>query len=637
MDLSESHNIVFDRIKKLEPDNAAKIITYLTLQEHDEHTMDEWATSPDFVIQKLIYQAKVELRKLSLKPKFTTQISHSLPPIHFSHFSSRISAFSPPRTYQPSIWEPPVAKKHTSGFMPQGYWDSITEMENQDLIFCLEEQMADLKLRNHHNGYYSETALGNHAYQYSPKDFPVKTCHYFNKGFCKHGNNCRYFHGQVPESYPQIFRHHSVDGICNDRHARSLEKLEMEIVELLKSRRGSPVSIASLPTIYFEKYGKNIQAEGYLTESQRHGKAGYSLTKLLAKLKHSIRLIDRPHGQHAVILAEDAPKYMESRNERNDPGPIVSGSRQLYLTFPADSTFTEDDVSNYFSTYGPVEDVRIPCQHERMYGFVTFASSNTVQTILSKDKSHFVCGARVLVKPYREKTKLVDRKYRERYDSSVYYPPHYVDMDFDMLSTLKGWRRHLMEERERAFELERKRLAELQFSRKSFANYSYAGYSIDCLKASEEKFKCADHLDFPSAERFNCVLDVLNNGSTDEGIWHPETTCTDQDRVLEAIDAIIMVRITWSFQLGEKSTTRSVILAPTNQQDTVTDQLKASTSPGISSQTIQESMRLLLFVRAYQVNGHMKAKLDPLNLEDRVIPDDLILRFMALRMLIWKL
>ncbi|KAI4353514.1 hypothetical protein L6164_002458 [Bauhinia variegata] len=50
---------------------------------------------------------------------------------------------------------------------------------------------------------------------------------------------------------------------------------------------------------------------------------------------------------------------------------------------------------------------------------------------------------------------------------------------------------------------------------------------------------------------------------------------------------------------------------------------QASTSPGISGQTIQESMRLLLLVRAYQVNGHMKSKLDPLNLGERVIPDDL--------------
>ena len=49
----------------------------------------------------------------------------------------------------------------------------------------------------------------------------------------------------------------------------------------------------------------------------------------------------------------------------------------------------------------------------------------------------------------------------------------------------------------------------------------------------------------------------------------------------------------------------------------------AATSPGISGQTIQESMRLLLLVRAYQVNGHTKAKLDPLGLEEREIPAEL--------------
>ncbi|GMN57272.1 hypothetical protein TIFTF001_026374 [Ficus carica] len=50
---------------------------------------------------------------------------------------------------------------------------------------------------------------------------------------------------------------------------------------------------------------------------------------------------------------------------------------------------------------------------------------------------------------------------------------------------------------------------------------------------------------------------------------------------------------------------------------------QAETSPGISGQTIHESMRLLLLVRAYQVSGHMKAKLDPLGLEEREISDDL--------------
>ncbi|CAK7325637.1 unnamed protein product [Dovyalis caffra] len=50
---------------------------------------------------------------------------------------------------------------------------------------------------------------------------------------------------------------------------------------------------------------------------------------------------------------------------------------------------------------------------------------------------------------------------------------------------------------------------------------------------------------------------------------------------------------------------------------------QTGTSAGVSGQTIQESMRLLLLVQAYQVNGHMKANLDPLALEEREIPDNL--------------
>ena len=45
--------------------------------------------------------------------------------------------------------------------------------------------------------------------------------------------------------------------------------------------------------VLVDRYGKTLQAEGYLIESQRHGRAGYSLTKLLARLDNNIRLIDR--------------------------------------------------------------------------------------------------------------------------------------------------------------------------------------------------------------------------------------------------------------------------------------------------------------------------------------------------------
>jgi hypothetical protein len=59
--------------------------------------------------------------------------------------------------------------------------------------------------------------------------------------------------------------------------------------------------------------------------------------------------------------------------------------------------------------YGPVQDVRIPYQQKRMFGFVTFVYAETVKIILAKGNPHFVCDARVLVKPYKEKGKVPDR------------------------------------------------------------------------------------------------------------------------------------------------------------------------------------------------------------------------------------
>ncbi|GFQ01231.1 zinc finger CCCH domain-containing protein 55 [Phtheirospermum japonicum] len=87
-----------------------------------------------------------------------------------------------------------------------------------------------------------------------------------------------------------------------------------------------------------------------------------------------------------------------------------SSSRQIYLTFPADSTFKEEDVSSYFSMFGPVQDVRIPFQPKRMFGFVTFVYPETVKLILAKGNPHYVCDSRVLVKPYKEKGKFPEKK-----------------------------------------------------------------------------------------------------------------------------------------------------------------------------------------------------------------------------------
>lgn len=55
----------------------------------------------------------------------------------------------------------------------------------------------------------------------------------------------------------------------------------------------------------------------------------------------------------ALMMGEEFHKFGRCRSERNDfsgmgLGGVNPGSRQIYLTFPADSTFREEDVSNYF-------------------------------------------------------------------------------------------------------------------------------------------------------------------------------------------------------------------------------------------------------------------------------------------------
>lgn len=314
MDLTESTKVVYNRIQNLEPENVARIIGYLLLQDQGEREMIRLAFSPDNLIQYVINKAKIELGILP-KPAVSSPISPpqvnpspiSDLPLQFTPFSpASARPFPSPRPGN-SYWDTQVngdqQQVHKLGdFVPQGYSDSVQDelrIQSQLHFLAMEDQL-DNSVGSEFSGsyYFPEQALSGRTSRRSPSmpEFPVKVCHYFNKGFCKHGNSCRYFHGQhLVENMPQMFGPGTSE-IPNDDHIfspGSLEKLELELTELLKSRRGCPVSIASLPMMYYEKYGRTLQAEGYLTESQRHGKAGYSLTKLLVRLKNSIRLIDR--------------------------------------------------------------------------------------------------------------------------------------------------------------------------------------------------------------------------------------------------------------------------------------------------------------------------------------------------------
>lgn len=143
-------------------------------------------------------------------------------------------------------------------------------------------------------------------------------------------------------------------------------------------------------------------------------------------------------------------------------GALSSSARQIYLTFPADSTFKEEDVSNYFSMFGPVQDVRIPYQQKRMFGFVTFVYPETVKLILAKGNPHFVCDSRVLVKPYKEKGKILEKKHIQQYHQQQLEKGDYSGFDSRELYDLPVGPRMLLNSQEvmlrRKFEQE----AELQ-------------------------------------------------------------------------------------------------------------------------------------------------------------------------------
>ncbi|KAL9859742.1 putative RNA recognition motif domain, nucleotide-binding alpha-beta plait domain superfamily [Arabidopsis thaliana] len=77
---------------------------------------------------------------------------------------------------------------------------------------------------------------------------------------------------------------------------------------------------------------------------------------------------------------------VQGRQERRYP----PASHQIFLTFPPESSFTDQHVSTYFGNFGPVLSVRIPNQKERVYGFVSFANAETVTTILDQENPHLI-------------------------------------------------------------------------------------------------------------------------------------------------------------------------------------------------------------------------------------------------------
>ncbi|WVZ88197.1 hypothetical protein U9M48_034743 [Paspalum notatum var. saurae] len=353
MDGWEATKVVFDRVRALDPDNASKIMGLLLIQDTSDKELIRLAFGPDHLLRASVAAARAELSAKSASPP--------------SPVLGPLQATAP--------WG-------ADGYHAPGYGGAGDALCPDDYdCWSPAGAGADARLRRSFSLSDAEAAAG-----WSP-------CMYFARGYCKNGAACRFLHGGLPE----------------DDAAEREVAAAMRAKALAAAARPKPLMASAFPFSPAPPKGVSLD---FLLQSQRQQAASEPQSFRAAAAAAAAMLLGGGGGDMHRFPARSPRQQLD----RGGAGDLVSSSpaaRQIYLTFPADSTFSEEDVSSYFSMYGPVQDVRIPYQQKRMFGFVTFVYAETVRLILSKGNPHFVCDARVLVKPYKEKGKVPDRLIRK--------------------------------------------------------------------------------------------------------------------------------------------------------------------------------------------------------------------------------
>ncbi|GMH11465.1 hypothetical protein Nepgr_013306 [Nepenthes gracilis] len=472
MDSYEPTRALFLRIQNIDPENASKIMGYILIQDQGEKEMLRIAFGPESLILAVINRAKSDLGILPnassapaasiSSPSPFSSLSNAIPisrpnPLPLSITSPRLASncFNPSSPSSPSVWPISGTKSHpmspnannslsyaavvngTGGTTNGSYASSISSpqlafnsnnrenfvddyhLQDQNLSVLsdpLEVQSKNVDFFNQtldlarssscrsdsvlypywDNTNSAENSIHFHRRSCSVNDvcfgtddstsgFGYKPCLYFARGFCKNGSSCKFVHGGG-------FADSGDNSAAIVGSPCKFDAFEQCQQDLMRSKVAQQQILAAQ---FMSGVNLPYNKLNFLqSEAQRSASA-------------------------ALMMGEDFHKLNRCRVGRSDfsgmgGGDNNPGSRQIYLTFPADSTFREEDVSNYFSMYGPVQDVRIPYQQKRMFGFVTFLYCETVKLILAKGNPHFVCESRVLVKPYKEKGKLPDKKQQQQ-------------------------------------------------------------------------------------------------------------------------------------------------------------------------------------------------------------------------------
>ncbi|CAH8282053.1 unnamed protein product [Eruca vesicaria subsp. sativa] len=477
MDSGDPTSLLLTKIRILEPDYAPKIIGYLLLQDFTEKDLLRFALGPDSVLQSIILKVKSQLGLFSSPSTPTSPFNPiSRPPINGRGVSngfmdlrrnspsSSPSSTSPWSTNSVSLTNGSILKPFQSNGDVES--DLLEDQQLNDYLSFLDdsktEEAVDPTAPLEYNG---ETHLHRRSFSAdasfgSGEDgfgAGFKPCVYFGRGLCKNGESCKFVHGGFGDN---------VDG--NGIVADSSRKVE--------------------------SFGRQHEEMMRLKMAYQQQRLASQLLGRVPQMSYEKRMDFLLHQQ---ALRDGALPFGDERYWSSSPGRLErmelmamqfgdlsnSAARQIYLTFPAESTFKDEDVATYFSLFGTVQDVRIPYQQKRMFGFVSFAQPETVKVVLARGNPHFICDSRVLVKPYKEKGKAFDndsRKHQyllqqqiERANYSPCSSPSGIDpreqSDPQLGSKMFYERREMMRRKmeeaadlQRAIEHERRRVINLQ-------------------------------------------------------------------------------------------------------------------------------------------------------------------------------
>ncbi|KAI4305024.1 hypothetical protein L6164_028415 [Bauhinia variegata] len=452
----EATGLVMTKIKNFDPENASKIMGYLLMSLEDGDLV-RLACSPDHVLHSIFFRVKSHLGLSSnisstpsplsplnpiARPSSSNPFSQSSPrianndldftrnqgsPSSSSHAwplsgfpSNPISPKSSPLLSYEDIRAGAVPSPSFSPRVNGDCYPSSDFVEGNQMgeyfSFLNEsvknEDLVDPRLELGHgvpNWPSINNGIGHfHKRSYSASEVPFgadevgspigsKTCLYFARGFCKNGNNCKFAHSVLTDS-PEASSGSAIVGSPSRFEWFQQQRDEFMRLKAVQKQRLAALQAQHLPggsSSASEKYF-NFLMQQHNSDPQRAAAAA------------------------ALMISDEFNQFERCRPERNEFLAIAaaekpnSASRQIYLTFPAESTFKDEDVSEYFSKFGPVQDVRIPYQQKRMFGFVTFVYPETVKTILAKGNPHFICDSRVLVKPYKEKGKIPEKRQHQQ-------------------------------------------------------------------------------------------------------------------------------------------------------------------------------------------------------------------------------